>query len=243
MKFLSYDIEIYDEIEGDKIDIATVKPSVAAYCTTEKDTKFYEGDPYMSKETAKQMVWDMYEKYKQGFIPFTWNGLNFDFKLLASYSGEIKPCAEMALNGIDGMFLVVAQKGYMLGLDKVLIGCGVGGKLHSVTLKDGAVYDEMSGKEAPRLWQQKEFDAVKAYLNDDVVMPLRLANHILKTKFISWRSNAGKQNYLKTEMLTVLEALKLPTPDTSWMTTPVRRQDFYSWIPAPILYEHGIRGH
>lgn len=240
MNFLSYDIEIFDEIEGDKIDIATVKPSVAAYCTTETDTVFYEGDPYMSKETAKQMALDMYAKYKNGFVPFTWNGLAFDFKLLATYSGAIKECAEMALNGIDGMFLVVAHKGHMLGLDKVLQGCGVGGKLHSVTLNNGEAFDAMTGKEAPRLWQAKEFTAVKDYLRDDVVMPLKLAKHIEITKFISWRSNAGKQNYLRTNMLTVLEALKLPEPDVSWMTAPVRRRDFYSWIPPSILYDHGV---
>lgn len=235
MKFLSYDIEIYDQIDGDQIDVSAIKPSVAAYCTNENDVIFYEGDPFMSKETARQLVVDMYAKYKEGFIPFTWNGLSFDFKLLALYSGLIKECADMALNGVDGMFLVVAHNGYMLGLDKVLNGCNVGSKLHTVTLNNGVAFDSMSGKEAPRLWQAKEFEAVKAYLKDDVIMPFRLAHKLCETKKMSWLSNSGRQNFLYTEMLTVKDALKLPLPDTSWMKAPVKREDFYNWIPKSDL--------
>ncbi len=32
--------------------------------------------------------------------------------------------------------------------------------------------------------------------------------------------------------LTVTDALRLPEPDTSWMSSPLKRRDFMGWIPA-----------
>lgn len=235
-KYLSYDIEIFNEIpEGDKPDFTKIIPSVAAFCTTEDDTKFFYDEPYMTKETAQRLVREMMEYQNSGYKIFTWSGLSFDFRLLSAYSGMVEECAELALNHVDGMFLVMCHNGYRLGLDAALKGAGLETKLHVVTLNDQTVFSEMNGSHAPRLWREGEFSAVKNYLRMDVVQPLKLADTIEKTGIIRWNSKTGRLNLLRTKMLTVREALKLELPDTSWMDNPLTRESFYDWIPQEVL--------
>ena len=185
-EFLSYDIEIYDEFEnGKQSDLLNIRPSVAAFCTDVENVYYYEDSPYMSKETAKRLVFDLIEKTKDGFTLFTWNGTNFDLKLLGLYSGMIEECGKLALNHVDGMFLVVSQKGHYLSLDKALFGARLETKLHEVELNNKQVSSEMNGSKAPALWRAGEYSAVKEYLKYDVIQPLKLANHIQSTGILS----------------------------------------------------------
>ena len=114
-------------------------------------------------------------------------------------------------------------------------GANIESKLHNVTLNDKTNFAQMDGSKAPLLYRNKEFSAVREYLRVDVEQPLKLAYHIENTGYIRWTSNSGKPNSLKTEMLTVKEALKLPLPDVSWMKAVKPREDFYSWIPKDVL--------
>ncbi len=240
-QYLSFDIEICNEMEEGNDDLTKFVPSVGAFCTDYETVSFYEDDPHMSKQTAQKLVFDMIKKAEEGYTLFGWNILSFDLQLLAHYSKMYAECGRLALNSVDGMFLVVAHKGFFLGLDKVLVGSNIETKLHQVTLNDGTTLFSMNGSKAPSLWRNKEFSAVKEYLKYDVFQPLKLAYHIDKTKFIKWTSNSGKPNTLRTEMLTVKEALNLPLPDTSWMTSPKAREDFYKWIPESVLKEEGVK--
>ena len=239
-QYLSFDIEIYNEMQEGDNDLTKIIPSVGAFCTDYENVSYYEGDPYMSKETSQKLVKDMMEKVELGYTLFTWNGLSFDLQLLAHYSGMYEECGKLALNSVDGMFLVVAHKGFFLGLDKVLSGANIEGKLHQVKLNDGTTMFSMDGSKAPLLWRNKEFSSVKDYLKWDVIQPLKLAYHLERTKLIRWTSNSGKPNSLRTDMLTVKEALKLSIPDTSWMKEVKPREDFYRWIPEKVLREEGV---
>lgn len=234
--YLSYDIEIYNELpEGERVDFSSIIPSVGAFCTTEDDTEFFYDDPYMTRETAKKLVCSMMDKYLAGFIPFTWNGLSFDYQLLSTYSGMVEECSILALNHVDAMFIVVCKNGYFLGLDAALRGAGLESKVHNVTLNNGMEFSTMSGAEAPRLWREGEFSAVKTYLKGDVVQPLKLARNIEKSGSIRWTSKSGKPMLLRTQMFTVKQCLSLEKPDTSWMSNPKPREEFYSWIPSNIF--------
>lgn len=241
MKLLSYDIEIYNNFptEGE-VDLKTIIPSVAAIGTNKDDVKFYFDYPHMSKETAKQLVLDMMKKYEEGYIPFGWNSLNFDFQLLAHHSDEYEKCGILALNHYDAMFIIVALKGYFLGLDKTLAGFGLQSKLHNVKLNDGTEITDMNGSRAPQLWRNGEYQAVKDYLYMDVVQPLLLAEQIEKQRCIKWFSNTGKFMQVPTRLMTVLECLKTPVPDTHWMTKVKYRHEFYSWIPENVLKKYNI---
>lgn len=242
-EFVSYDVEIYNDAPEDgNFDLKTFIPSVGAITTSVLEDKvtFYYDEPYMSKGTAKKLVQHLWDLQMDGFVVFGWNTLSFDLQLLALYSGEIEKCSRIALNHVDGMFLVVAHKGYFLGLDKALVGAKIQSKLHQVTLNDQTVFADMDGSKAPLLWRNGEFSAVKDYLTYDVIQPLKLAYHIQKTREIVWTSNSGKPQRLVTDMLTVKEALKLPYPNTSWMKDPKPRWEFYNWIPEEILIDEGV---
>jgi len=239
-KFLSYDIEIYNDLpEGSHI-LDGIVPSIAATCTSKEDLRYWFNTPYMTPETAKELVLFMTDKMSEGIIPFTWNGLAFDFPLLAQHSGLIKECAELALNGVDGMFIIVANKGYFLGLDTALKGAGLETKTHEVKLNSGMAFSEMSGKEAPRLWRDGEYDAVKTYLAGDVFRPLELISAIERNHGIRWTSKAGNVMFQTTPLTPVKDLFKLPIPDTHWMTDPKPRSEFVKWIPQEILNKYNI---
>lgn len=234
-KWLSFDIEIYNDLEdGQKLDFS-ITPSVAALASSEIDVQYFYDTPFMSKETAQGLVYVMLEAQKNGYIIFTWNGLSFDFPLLGMYSGMMEECGELAWNSVDGMFLVVCHKGYPLGLDAALTGAGLESKVHSVILNDKTVFSEMNGKEAPRLWRAGEYQAVVDYLRGDVVQPLKLAEWIESHHRVSWTSRSNRFQTFSTEMLTVRECMNLPLPDVSWMSNPKPREEYYSWIPNEVL--------
>jgi hypothetical protein len=238
MKFLSYDIEIQNELydeTGKELGLEEVIPSIAAYCLDDLRVQYFYDDPYMSKETAKKLVFEMMTHYRNGIIPLTWNGTAFDFPLLGLYSGEVEACAELALNHIDMMLIVTFNKGYYLGLDTALKGMGVETKTHIVTLSDSSILDSMSGQKAPMLWRNHEYEAVKTYLAGDVIQPIKLAQAIQNQGRIFWFSKTGKPQSLYTKLMTVKECFSLPLPDTSWMSEPPTRSGFVDWIPIEIL--------
>lgn len=188
------------------------------------------------------MVAALQELVRDGYTLLTWNGSSFDFAVLAEESGMYKECAELNTRHIDMMMIVTFTKGYFLGLQKALVGAGLSGKLKHVTLKDGTPLTDMNGALAPKLWAQGEYDAVLAYLRDDVVQPLRLAEIIEQVKMIKWLSNAGKpQCVLVPKLLTVEECFSIPEPDTSWMKLPPKRRQFIEWM-LPHLSGHSFTG-
>jgi hypothetical protein len=239
MNFLSYDIELYSELDTENINFAEMIPSIAATCTSTKDLRFWYDVPYASRETAKNLVNFMMDEMKNGWFPFTWNGVSFDFNLLAQYSGMVEECAELALNGVDGMLLIVFNKGYFLGLDAALSGAGLQSKQHAVKLNNGLDFS-MTGKDAPAMWRKGEYDAVKAYLKGDVFRPLELIEAIRKNNGIKWTSKTGKPNFQKTPLTPVKELFSIPQPDVSWMTDPKPRKEFVNWIPREILEKYHI---
>lgn len=247
MKLLSYDIEIYNDFPEDgEADLHTIIPSVAAVCSTEDDVQFYFDLPNdadeapMSVETARTLVDDMYEQWKQGYTLFTRNGTKFDFKLLGYFSGLEHKCAELALNAVDGMLLVTFRKGYYLGLDAALIGAGVKGKQHTVTLNDGSQITDMDGSKAPQMWREGEYTAVMEYLWADVVQPLKLGEILTQTNQLKWTSKSGRPQGVYTKMELVKDLFNLPEPDTSWMTDPPTRRSFVDWMPEDVLLANGI---
>jgi hypothetical protein len=245
--YLSYDIEIYNDLtENDpstplEKKLNGIIPSIAATCTTKDDLKYWYDTPYMTPETACKLVVFMQENLEKGIIPFTWNGTYFDFPLLAKYSGMLKECGELALNSIDGMLLITFARGFFLSLDSALTGAGLETKTHTVTLKDGSVFSEMTGRLAPEMWRNGEYEAVKTYLEGDVFRPLELIFAIKKNAGIKWQSKAGKWMFQSTTLMPVKDLFKLPLPDTSWMTSNIRpRSEFVSWIPNVVLDKYNI---
>lgn len=218
--YAAFDIETAGlaERERDKLDI------FCAAIATEDSARpaFYLpacGKGCFSAGDAQKFVRELHALADSGYTLLSWNGLSFDFPVLASASGLHEVCAKLALRHVDIMFHVVCARGHYLGLDKAARGMGLAGKLQGVT-----------GAKAPELWAAGQRELVLDYLAQDVKTLLELALAIEKRGGVRWVSGSGRENFLAMErLLTVEEALALPLPDTSWMTDPPDRQKLAAW--------------
>ena len=151
--------------------------------------------------------------------------------MLAEESGSIQQCGQLALNHVDLMVMVTFTKGWYLSLQAALEGAGMSGKLRSVQLSDGSHLHNMEGSKAPELWAAGEYEAVLAYLKEDVAQLLELAQSVERRGRISWTSRSGNPQQIRfSKLLTVTECLGIPEPDTSWMSDPPTRDQFVDWI-------------
>ena len=239
MKLAAFDLEIADPIpEGKNWREARPRISCAALAKRDYDgevqVSYWQGEPAMSQDECRFMREDLSRVVEQGYTLLGWNSTSFDLSLLSEQSGQVRECAELALNHVDLMFAVVCAKGHRLGLNRALIGMGFKGKKHEVTLKGGEVIAEMNGALAPKMWREGETEAVLTYLHDDVVELLKLAEKIEQVKALWWVSNSGNPQSIPLPSLpTVLECLTWPER----IDPLVDRRESYNWIPSDMLTE------
>ena len=179
----------------------------------------------MSREDLRLMVATLrHIQEHRGFTLVTWNGMGFDWDVLAEESGLHGECAALALDHIDMMFHIFCKKGYRLGLDAAAKGMGVEGKTEG-----------MDGGAAVRMWADGEREDVIDYCAQDVRCTQELAAACEKAGSLKWTSQAGKRQSqsLRVGWLTVRQCLKLPLPDTSWMNDPTPRESFTDWLSLP----------
>ena len=198
----------------------------ALYLEGEKPMLWYDVTPQkkpapkMSREYAGRLVSELIDWVEKGYMIFTWNGLGFDFDVLAEESNMWEECRHLALTHVDMMFHFFCLKGFPLKLDKAAKGMGLSGKTEG-----------MSGEQAPTLWQQGQFDQVLEYVGQDSRTTVEVAQAVEKKHYLEWISNSGKRQRVDfpNGWLTVEQALKLPLPDTSWMRTRMNRNHFLAW--------------
>jgi hypothetical protein len=230
-KYLSFDIETAKIIDTDFSQWKKFRPIGIICAATKRDNEYplvwysRDSDDNVSKKMTKEdlckLINYLEEKIEEGYQLLTWNGLGFDFDVLAEESGEWERCSEIALNHTDMMFDFFCRVGYPIGLDKAAKCMGLKGKTEGV-----------SGDQAPILWKQGNFETVLAYVAQDAVTTLEIA---IKTEYvgrISWITQRGNRKDLSLQgrWLSCNEAISLPIPDVSWMSNPIRRQDFLDWI-------------
>ena len=121
------------------------------------------------------------------------------------------------------VFHVFCALGYPVALDKAAQGMGLPGKPPG-----------MSGFKAPQLWAQGHFKEVLAYVAQDVQTTMQIAQTCEQRRKFEWITRNGTKRSLPLTngWLPVLEAMQLPEPDTSWMSTPLSRQEFTAWLSA-----------
>ena len=256
MKFAAFDLEIAKPVEGD--DWKAQRPlgiSCAAVAVSEQPRGWKHAEdgvlvwsdkPQLSGGGLNALVSNLAELASTGYTIVTWNGASFDFDILAEESGKHKLCAELALNHVDLMAIVVACKGHYLSLDKAAVGAGVPSKLKTVTLNDGTVYDQMNGADAPDLWAAGETDAVIEYLKQDARTTLSVAKAWQKTNRVEWRSNSHRRQRFNIPDMVAWSG-KLPTVqqlldwpgrhdvDTSWMSNPPSLDEMTAWATEKSL--------
>ncbi|MCZ7383840.1 MAG: ribonuclease H-like domain-containing protein [Candidatus Methanoperedens sp.] len=233
-QYLAFDIETAKDVPGDDFNWRPHRPlGISCAATLASDSgqpllwygKTPDGLPekQMSQEDAQGLVRYLSKMAADGFTILTWNGLGFDFDILAEESGADASCRECALGHVDMMFHVFCSLGYPVGLDKAAQGMGLPGKPPG-----------MSGFKAPKLWAEGHFKEVLEYVAQDVRITMQIAQICDQRRRFEWitRKGAKKSMPLTNGWSTVREALRLPEPDTSWMLTPWPRRDFTAWLSA-----------
>jgi len=231
-EYLAFDIETAKDVPGDDFNWRPYRPlGISCAATLASDIgqpllwygKTRDGLPAerMSQEDAQGLVQYLAKMAAQGYRILTWNGLGFDFDILAEESNAAAGCRECALRHVDMMFHVFCSLGYPVGLEKAAQGMGVPGKPPG-----------MSGVKAPKLWAEGHYQEVLDYVAQDVRTALEIARTGEKRRRFEWITRKGTKNSLPLTngWLTVQEALRLPEPDTSWMSKPLSRREFTAWM-------------
>ena len=179
----------------------------------------WHGEDKMTKEKAAALVHYLTSKVEEDYIILTWNGLGFDFDILAEESGLHSACRSLAFHHVDPMFHILCQRGFGVSLDAAAKGMDLAGKT-------------MSGADAPKLWAEGKREEVLQYVAQDVRTTIEVAAACEACGKFRWIAKSGNLRTMRLPCgwLTVDEADKLPMPNTSWMTDPWPREKFTDWM-------------
>jgi hypothetical protein len=236
-KFLAFDLEIATDIPTGTEDWKSLAPLGITVAATMSDlhggamahygakadwqTKQVGPKPRMSQADAIKLVDYLTSMGSSGYTILTWNGLSFDFNVLAIESELYKECASLALHHVDMMFHIFCVKGFAVGLDNAA-------KAMKTNRKTEGVHGDM----APQMWRDGKYKEVIEYVTQDVKTTLDLGQTCESEKIFRWITKRGPMAFmpLTDGWLTVEEALKLPEPDVSWMDKPWPRSKFSAWM-------------
>jgi len=159
----------------------------------------------MSREEAAGLVDYLATQVENGYTILTWNGMGFDFDVLAEESGMLAECGKLALDHVDMMFHVICRLGYGVRLDGAAKGMGLEGKP-----------EEMDRAKAPILWAEGKRNEVLRYVAQDVRTTLDVATASEANRALRWIAHSGNRRTMRLPKgwLTVEEAQELPEPYT-----------------------------
>jgi hypothetical protein len=231
-KYLAFDIETAAVLPEELTDWRRYRPlgisCAATLAEDEADPRVWHGQtaegtpaPRMQPEEARRLVEYLAKMTADGYSILTWNGLAFDFEVLAEESGEKEVCKNLAWDHVDMMFHVFCRQGYRVALAKAAQGMGIPGKPEG-----------MSGIMAPRLWAEGRHQDVLDYVGQDVRIALQLAKKCAERRQFRWITQKGTRQSLDLPegWLPAKSAFRLPRPDTSWMRNPPSREEFFAWL-------------
>jgi len=226
-KYLAFDIETAKPLTDDEMkDWKTHRPlgmtCAATLLSDNQKVVVWAGKERMSRQEACDLVNYLAEKAKNGYTILTWNGLGFDFDVLAEESGLVDECRELAIKHVDMMYHIVCKLGYGIKLDAAAKGMGFNGKPEG-----------MNGSKAPVMWAEGRRHEVLEYVSQDVRATLAVGLFCENCGQLDWIARSGNLRTMKLPhgWLTVEEAEKLPKPYTGWMKEPAwNRSEFTEWM-------------
>lgn len=231
-KYIAFDIETAKILPDFVSELKAHRPlgitCAATFCSTDDAPRLWYGrdedgnaSPQMNRLEAVELVHQLSRFVNDGYSLLTWNGLGFDFDILAEESGMTDECQRLARTHVDMMFHAFCELGYPIGLDRASKAMGLLGKSQ-------AVQSHM----APQLWAQGRTKEVLDYVSQDVRATLELACLCDSQRELRWLTQKGRIRDLQLPhgWLTVDEARRLPEPDTSWMDRPIPRLHFTNWF-------------
>ncbi len=231
-KYLAFDIETAANVPGPEFNWREHRPlgitCAAALPGDQEEPIIWHGEsrdgtpaPQMSQTEARGMVDQLRGMVQDGYTLLTWNGLGFDFDVLAEEADASEVCIDLALEHVDMMFHIFCDRGFPVALDKAAQALGIPGKPPG-----------MSGLLAPQLWAEGKFQEVIDYVAQDVRIALQVAELCEQRGSFTWMTRRGTTGLmpLGKGWLTVSQALELPEPDTTWMSDPLPRSNFTEWL-------------
>jgi hypothetical protein len=151
----------------------------------------------MQKTDIAEFIDFLLQRTNDGYTVLTFNGLGFDFDVLAEESGRLDDCRRIALSHVDIMFHVFCAKGFPVGLDASAraFGCGKSAGV------DGAL--------APQLWRDGKHQQVLEYVAQDCRITLDVALRSENSRSFLWINKKGATSSLDLGRgwLTVKEAM------------------------------------
>jgi hypothetical protein len=232
-RFLAFDIETAKILPEGVNDILEHRPlgvtCAAAVAADLAEPLVWHGgtrqdpSPSMNRGEVAALVSDLERRVEEGYTIVTWNGLGFDFDVLAEEGALRERCASLARRHVDMFFHAFCALGHFIGLQKAAEGMGLPGKTAG-----------MSGARAPELWAAGRHAEVLQYCVQDVRTTLEVARLAEEQHRLQWRTRNGgvRPLELPSGWLSVEEAGRLPLPDTSWMANPPSRDRFTAWFDS-----------
>ena len=174
-----------------------------------------------------------------------WNSMGFDFRVLArecTSPTAIGMVQKIAMRHIDPAYQMLAEKGFMIGLEPSNKGMGGKGKAENV-----------HGVDAPAMWtsgdptQQR---AVLHYVQIDAYITAETYAKTVAAREIRWLTRKGRigNHPLKSvhrtdgyhRLMTVQEANELKLPEASWMDNPITRESCYVWATESLTPHESV---
>lgn len=234
MEYIAFDLEIAKELPDGADDWKSYRPlgiTCAAIVDDQKRVSTWHSN-YMPKMTPAECgrLLNFLADSEKPVV--TWNGLGFDFDVLAEeawFKSSRELVKDFALDQIDMAFQMLCEKGFMCGLDAAAKGMGLAGKTEG-----------MSGAKAPILWKEgrKAQEKVLEYVVQDARTTAEVYEAVVWEGHLRWITKRGglsvwTPTFKDGRMLTCRECLELPLPDTSWMDNPWPREKFAGWALEP----------
>jgi hypothetical protein len=152
---------------------------------------------------AKALVKYLRRCVTAGYTIVTWNGIGFDFDVLAEESGMHTVCKSLALGHVDMMFHLLCQCGFGVSLNAAARGMRLTRKCE---MRIGATM--------PRLWADRKYEEVFRHVSRDVRIILDLATTCGERGFLRWitRWGTGRMMRLPNGWQKAGDALTGPEP-------------------------------
>jgi len=175
----------------------------------------------MTRKEAQQLVNYLAKQVERGHTIVTWNGLGFDFDILAEESGLLATCKALAIAHVDMMFHVLGKIGFGVSLESAARGMDMAGKHEGIT-----------GVEIPRLWAEGRWQKVFDYVRQDARLVLQLATVCEERRHLRWITRSGRRRELRLPRgwLTVKAVERLPEPNAFWCRSQWSRTRFAAWL-------------
>ena len=139
----------------------------------------------LTPKEAQKMAFYLLENQNRGHPIVGYNSLYFDFRVLAEEVENVEwaqRVALMAFHHIDIGFVMLCDKGYMIGLDSMAKGLNLAGKIEG-----------MEGRLAPAMWAKDRHsqDRVLEYVAQDVVTTAQVYEELIGQIYLYWKTKSG----------------------------------------------------